>query len=235
MKKCAMILNYILLFTVFFLPVGKIVCACFGYNFELASNVVYSALIAVLSVAAVIVNLIAKTAVTNKFLGILFAIIIAVFLLGCCFYLLEIKTMLFIVCTLTGATCCFILTAKFGKPLALKIVSLVLSVIMMINLAFFGFIGFIFGSIGENTVVKSVDSPNGKYCARVISSDQGALGGDTVVEVSSKKDLINLFVFRVYKEPEIVYFGEWMEHEGMTVYWKDDGCLVVHSTEYPID
>lgn len=235
MKKSAMIINYVLLFTVFLLPVGKIICACFGYNFELASNAVYSALIAVLSVSAVIVNLIAKTSVTNKFLGVLFAIIAAVFLLGCCFYLLEIKTIKFIVCTLIGVTCCFIFTAKFGKPLALKIVSLVISAIMVINLAFFGFIGFAFGGIGVNTVVKSIDSPNGKYFAQVISSDQGALGGDTVVQVSSKQDLINLLVLRVYKKTQTVYFGDWMEHKGMTVYWKDDDSLIVNSTEYQID
>ncbi len=235
MKKCATVLNCVLLFFVFLLPVGKIICACFGYNFELVSNFVYVVLIAVLSVAAVIVNLIAKTALSNKFLCVLFAISITFFILGCFYFLFEIKTKLFVGFVLTATCCCIFLAAKFGKPLALKIVSIVLSAIMIINLVFFGFIGFIFGNIGVNTVVKSVDSPSGRYCAEVIDSDQGALGGDTVVKVSSNRDLINVYFFRVYKQPETVYIGEWLEYKGMTVYWQDDNCLVINSREYQID
>lgn len=234
MKKCAMILNCILLTLVYIFPLGRIICACFGYRFELASNLVYAFIVAIILIGTVIVNLIAKTAITNKFLSVIFAIVIAAFLLGCTFYILEIRTMLFAICVLTCITCCFILTAKYGKPLALKITSMVLSVIMIVNLAFFGLIGFIFGDIGIDTVVKSEDSPSGKYCAQVISSDQGALGGDTVVKVSANKDLINVYLFRIYKEPKTVYFGDWMEHEGMQVYWKDDNSLIINSKEYTI-
>lgn len=235
MKKCAMVINAFLLFSVFIMPVGKIIFACFGYNFEFANNILYSALVAALSVAAVIVNLIAGTESVGKFMGVLFAICIAFFLLGCCCFLFEIRTTLFVGLLLTAAGCCFYLTHKFGKPLALKVISFTLSALMIVGLVYIGFLGFIFADFGVDTIVKSADSPSGKYRAEVISSDQGALGGDTIVRVSSNKDLINLLVFRVYKKPQIVYFGDWLEYEGMSICWENDERLIINSKAYHIE
>lgn len=64
---------------------------------------------------------------------------------------------------------------------------------------FFDFIALIFGNIGQNTVVQTVESPSGKYYAQVIDSDQGALGGDTLVDVYEKSK-INAILFKIEKE-----------------------------------
>lgn len=100
-------------------------------------------------------------------------------------------------------------------------------------IGFFSFITLIFGNIGQNTVVQTVESPNGKYYAQVIDSNQGALGGDTLVDVY-KKSGINFILFRIEKKPQRVYFGDWGDFENMQIDWKDNGCLVINSVEYQI-
>lgn len=91
--------------------------------------------------------------------------------------------------------------------------------------------GLTFGKIGTDTVVNTLSSPDGRYYAEVIDVDQGALGGNTVVEVSGKRE-IDLIAFRISEIPQRVFIGEWGEHKDMEIYWKNDTCLVINSTEY---
>ena len=118
--------------------------------------------------------------------------------------------------------------------MALKIVALVLSALMILPICFFSFIALIFGNIGQNTVVQTVESPSGKYYAQVIDSDQGALGGDTLVDVYQDCG-INAILFKIEKKPQRVYFGDWGEFNNMQIHWKDDNCLVINAVEYEID
>ena len=118
--------------------------------------------------------------------------------------------------------------------MALKNVALVLSALMILPICFFSFIAFIFGNIGQNTVVQTVESPSGKYYAQVIDCDQGALGGDTLVDVYQDCG-INAILFKIEKKPQRVYFGDWGEFENMQIHWKDDNCLVINSVEYEIE
>ena len=72
------------------------------------------------------------------------------------------------------------------------------------------------------------------YYAEVIDSDQGALGGDTLVNVYKKGEL-NIFIFKIKKKPQRVYLGEWGEYKNMQIYWKNENCLIINSTEYKIE
>ena len=129
--------------------------------------------------------------------------------------------------------CCCFLSIKHGKPFALKIVALALSALMILPIGFFCFIALVFGNLGQNTVVQTVESPSGKYYAQVIDSDQGALGGDTFVEVY-KKPLTNTFLFKIEQYPDRVYSGEWGEYEDMQIYWNGDHRLVINAVAYEI-
>ena len=71
----------------------------------------------------------------------------------------------------------------------------------------------------ENTVVQTPESPDGEYVAQVIRSDQGALGGDTLVEVYPKEKP---------RQKQRVYVGEWGEYTAMEICWKTDTCLVIN-------
>ena len=122
----------------------------------------------------------------------------------------------------------------YVKRLWIKIIALILSALMLLPMSFFGFILFIVGNISQNTVVQTVESPGGKYYARVIDSDQGALGGDTIVNVYENKG-IDAVIFRIEKKPQRVYLGPWGAFKNMQIHWKDDGCLVINSVEYKIE
>ena len=109
------------------------------------------------------------------------------------------------------------------------ILALVIFVLTVLPVTFFGFISLIFRNFGENTVVQTVESPDGAYYAEVIDSDQGALGGDTIVDVYEK------VFFNISKKSQRVYQGDWGEFRDMEIYWKDEHCLVINSTEYTIE
>lgn len=228
MKKALIWLLFAL--TILF-PAGTVITACFGYMFKLISVFACAVAIAALSVCAVFV---VKNAPENDIMGILLAVIAPLSLINAVFYVFESPQILVIVSALVSVGCCCYLTVKHGKPSVLKIVTLALSALMVLPIGFFTFIALTFGDIGQNTVVQTVESPNGKYYAQVIDSDQGALGGDTLVNVY-KKSGINAILFKIEKKPQRVYMGDWGEFRDMQIYWKDDDCLVINAAEYEIE
>lgn len=92
-------------------------------------------------------------------------------------------------------------------------------------------LGLLFRSIGpEETVLSSIPSPSGRYIAEIVDSNQGALGGNTYVEV--KKASPPFPLFRLGRSSVRVYTGRWKE--SVTVRWKDDDTLLVNDTEYEL-
>lgn len=234
MKKATSGLIWLLFVLTILYPAGTLIAAYFGYTFELISVSAFAAAIAVLSVCAVVLDLGFKSIFENKAIRILLAIITPLSLLNAVFYMLNCSRIWVVASVLVSAGCCCFLAIKHGKPIALKIVALSLSALMVLPIGFFGFIALIFGNIGQNTVVQTVESPSGKYFAQVIDSDQGALGGDTLVDVYGKSK-IDAIIFKIKKKPQRVYFGEWGEFSNMHIYWKNDSCLVINSVEYAIE
>lgn len=234
MKKAVSILMCLLFVVTILYPAGVIITACFGYSFELISISAFAIAIATLSVCIVVLDLIWKNTLENKVMRILLAIITPLSLVNTVFYIFECPQIWVIASVLLSAGCCCYLTVKYGKPLLLKITALALSALMILPIGFFSFIALIFGNISKNTIVKTVESPNGEYYAQVIDSDQGALGGDTLVNVY-KKNGLNLILFKTEKKPQRVYFGDWREFENMQIYWKDDNCLIINSIEHEIE
>lgn len=235
--KYLSVLEYVLFALVAFPPFGALLAFCFGYRMELASVSAFVIVIAFLSVYLLVWSMKAGEAIAGGMMKVLFALLSPLSLINAAFCMIECSRMSRI-WVATGAfvciVCCLVLTVKHGKPLALKMIALVLSGLMILPVGFFGFMLLTFGNIGHNTVVKSVESPNGVYYAQVIDSDQGALGGDTLVDVYENKE-INVLVFKLYKMPQRVYYGDWGEFENMEIHWKDDHCLVINSVEYDIE
>ena len=234
MKRTISILICVLFVLVVLFPLGIVLASCFDYTFELISVPAFAIVIAALSICVVVLGIIHKDAINNKVICILVAMITPLSLINAVFYMFKSNQIWVLVSTVICAGCCFFLTIKYGKPIALKIVALVLSALMVLPIGFLGFIVLIFGNIGQNTVVLTVESPSGSYYAQVIDSDQGALGGDTLVNVYEKSG-INMILFKIEKKPQQVYFGEWGEFKNMEIYWKDDACIVINSVEYEIE
>ena len=215
-------------------PAGVVITACFGYSFELISVTAFAIAIAALSVCIVVLDSFCKNTLENDTIRIILAIITPLSLINAVFYIFECPHIWIIASVSLSAGCCCYLTIKHGKPLALKVVALVLSALMIMPIGSFGFFAMIFCNMSQNTVVQTVESPSGKYYAKVIDSDQGALGGDTLVNVYEKSK-INAILFRIEKKPQNVYFGDWGEFENMQIHWKNDNCLIINSVEYEIE
>lgn len=127
----------------------------------------------------------------------------------------------------------FLLSRPFGL-LGLKIVSGGLAFLLSMPIAFILFLELFF-DLGVNTVVQEIESPNGTYLVQVIDSDQGALGGDTLVEVRRDDCTIDLLVIRLTKTPTCVYRGNWGEYKHMRIEWQDETTLLINGEVYHID
>lgn len=234
MKKAMSILICLLFVLTILYPTGVAITACIGYTFELISVSAFAIILAALSVCIMILDLVYKRTPQNKVMGILLSITTPLSLVNAVFYIFECPQIWVIASVLLSAGCCCCLTVKHGKPLSLKIIPLVLSALMILPIGFFSFIALVFGNIGQNAVVQTVESPGGAYCAQVLDSDQGALGGNTLVDVYEKSG-VNFILFKIEKKPQRIYSGDWGEFEKMEIHWKDDHCLVINSVEYEIE
>lgn len=90
---------------------------------------------------------------------------------------------------------------------------------------FFVFLS-VLGDLSEETVLQTLPSPDGAYVAEVICSDQGAMGGNTLVVVTpaGKKG-----------KQQRVYTGSWEEQYSLNIYWKTDTCLMINGSEYDVE
>lgn len=234
MKKPISVLGYVLFALSALLPSGTLICYCFGYTFEIVSISALAIIIALISVQLTILSIEEAEINISGAAKVLFTLLAPLSLVNAVFLIVENGRIWVVVCAFICIGCSLFLTVKHGKPLPLKIITLSLSVLMLIPICFLGFITFIFGNIGKDTVVKTVESPNGAYYAEVINSDQGALGGDTLVDVYESKE-INALVFKIFKKPQRIYSGGWGEFQGMDIYWADDDCLVINCVKYQIE
>lgn len=166
-------------------------------------------------------------------IGALSAFITPAAMVNAVYCILKYGGMIVLISLLVSIVCSVIITVRSGAPLVLKGVSLGLSSIMIAPAIIIITFSLILGPFSENTVVKTVTSQNGTYYAEVIASSQGALGGDTLVEVYKKG--IDNRICKIVKKKGRVYWGEWGEFDYMVIYWKNDECLVINSKEYNIN
>lgn len=234
MKKAISVLPCLLFALTIFFPVGALVSACFGYTFQLTNVLATSVIIAVISVFTAILRIISKNKIYNKSIIILSCILFPLSFINAVIYIFESIQLSVAICMLVSLFCCFFIMIRNIKSKVRKIIVSVLLAPMTAFVLFFSFIMMTFGIIGQNTVVKSIDSPSGNFYAQVIDSDQGALGGDTIVIVYEKRG-IDTFIFKLEDKPQRVYLGEWREYESMHISWKDDKCLLINSVEYEIE
>lgn len=231
MKKTVSILGVILFVLISLLPIGTLLCTCLDYTFELVNYTAFAVITALGAIITATISIIYKKLINNRFCAILFSLIAPLSFMNSVFYLFECSTVLVILCMLICISSCCYLCIEHGKPLVLKITCIGLSGLMILPICFFTFITLLFGNFGQNTIMKSVISPNGTYYAEVIDSDQGGLGGATFVDVYDNKGF-NTCIFKISKPTQRVYSGEWGEK--INIYWKDNNCLLINSVEYII-
>ena len=218
------------LITVSLLPLLTLILYPFGYSVTLAS---YKILSAVSAVICIITGYMLKNYTPDKTDRTLLSLLPVFQFINATIYISKSKSLI----TAVFMSICFIMCAAISEKSInsdkTKIFSVMTSSLLFVAFVLVSFVTVFFGSFSENMIVKSAVSPNGEYCAEVIDSDDGALGGDTFVQVRKYKRL-NLLVLRIGKRPELIYRGEWGEYETMEIKWLNDNSLLINSTEYNI-
>ena len=233
MKIVIAVLMCILLVMTLLVPAGTVIAGAFGYTFTVFNISVYAIIIAVLSACLLILCIVNKEPV-NDFSVCLAFILPPLSLINTTFCVLHYPSAAVAAGTIISAVLCGIVAGMIIKSSALRIVLIVLSTLLVGMVGAACFFSLVFGNFGAKTVVKTVESPSGKYYAELIDDDQGALGGATRVWVYEKGG-INCAIFKMVKSPQEVYCGKWGEFEDMEIHWKDDDYLVINSKEYELD
>lgn len=220
------------------LPLFVFACACvlplfsvagwiMGDRFVLYSYFIFGMMLAALSLLALVFLLASKTVPGRQ--GAVFSALLLPLSVGngICFLLHDgSKPTLFFILIACG--CAAVLFFRFANPAVLKIISGVLSVLLLLLLPAV----YLLKGFSSNTVVKSVPSPQNTYVAEVIDNDQGALGGNTWVNVRDSGKTVNVWIGRFEKPPTRVYTGKWGEAAKMQIDWNNGDVLVINGREY---
>lgn len=129
---------------------------------------------------------------------------------------------------------CFVLSLAYNKFNILQSLFGILNSILLLLVIGFSLLFMTFGQIGEHTVKRAVTSPMESYSAFLISSDQGALGGSTLVDVHDHTSMINIGIGQ-YVRITRIYAGEWNGYKSARIYWRDDHTLLINDVPYTID
>lgn len=216
-----------------FLPVCTAVCYGFGCKFSLFNYTVCSVVFAILSVAGVVYSFISKEKISKKSDTAMLAFLPLFSVINWAVYLFKSSDKVIItICMPICFVCTVIMAIKHIRPIFLKIISIFTPSLALFPITLLSFLFIL--PFSRNTVIKTVPSPEGTYYAEVTDSDQGALGGDTLVHIRKTKKL-DFLLFNIEKTPERIYTGDWKEYETMQIYWKNEHCLVIDEIEYSIE
>ena len=210
----------------------------FGYTFVPFNRLVLDGCIAAVTVFLTLLGLKRRKRKTKS--ATVFALILPIIAI---FFVLtkivtsdinEIESYLYVVCFYVVLICSMIIFFACGSGEIIKLLLGIVYSVLLIPVFLILFIMIPFMNLGSNTVIKSEMSPNSIYLAEIINSDQGALGGDTIVNVTRQNCDINLLIGRLKKDPKRVYTGRWHEFFTMTLRWETDEILYVNETKYII-
>ena len=93
----------------------------------------------------------------------------------------------------------------------------------------------LFSDFGHTEVLKTLASPSETFEARVIDVDQGALGGNTLVDVRDCRFSLDMGFCVIRRRDRRVYTGPWGEGEKLEIAWRGDETLIVGGRAYQLD
>ncbi|MBE7043308.1 MAG: hypothetical protein E7399_07440 [Ruminococcaceae bacterium] len=121
----------------------------------------------------------------------------------------------------------------YNPYLWLRILGIVATIILIVIFGFMFFISLFFSDFGSNSVIDIIDSPGHTYQAWVISSDQGAFGGDTMVNVQNTKNKINFVTGTIIGQRKRIWTGDWGNKPKLK--WKDENTLLINGVAYNVE
>ena len=215
-------------------PVICILAHYAGYKFIVHSGIVYAVVTTLIYVTVSLILIYSKDKRIDKGTSLVTSVLLILNQVNLLFFALKTQSSLHsTVARLMIAlwlVFTIIVVAFYVKNMGLKVSFLVLAGLMIFPMCFI----LMFENIGSDTVTASVTSPDGRYCAEVIDSDQGALGGDTLVLVYSNRGSFSVGSFEFRKKERSVYRGDWGESRDMTISWNDENELIINGEPYKI-
>ena len=114
----------------------------------------------------------------------------------------------------------------------IRSIAVVMTILVILIFGFFSFVAVLFADFGETEVREVYVSPDGAYFAKTVSYCEGAMGGDTVVEIEKTKQIPLISGTIVWRNTKL-WVGDW----GYTpeVEWTDENTLVIDGQEYVAD
>lgn len=228
------ILFFILLGYIIFFPAFLILCSFIGYKFEVEYPTIYSVIGVVIALSTVVFTFVFKDYTKPKITIYLCSISPIIALISTVIYTFNYPTLTAMICSLLISVCCYILLLKDTKGKKNIVITSVAFVVLFAFTFLLSGIFLVFCNFGSDTVIKTVDSPDGSRYAQIISINQGALGGNTVVDVKKYNKDIPLILFRISKKPNRVYIGEWGEFENMEIHFTSEDKLTINGKDYKI-
>ena len=229
MKKAVSILIVLLFALTLLVPVGGGLSRCFGYRFELFSISGFAVVLAVISILTAILDLSWVKTIENKAVCVIVLLLPPLTLVNGLLLGVNCRTPWGIGGILIYMACCLYLMVKHGKPMYLKVTSIVLTIIAFAPTCLLGMlVGTVGMIVGEETLITTIESPSGEHYAQV------ELGNENTHVMLYEKSGFNALLFKVRKQPRWLYSGEYLEHETMDIYFQDDSCLVINSVPYEI-
>lgn len=230
MKKAVSFLICLIFVLTLLAPIGGGISRCFGCRFELFRISGFAIVLAALSMLTAILDLIFVKSIENRAVCVIILLLPPLTLANGLLLCVNCMTAWCGCSILIYVACCFYLLVKHGKPMFLKMTFIVLTLIAFAPTCLLGLLVGAAGLImGEEIVIATVESPNGKHYAQVES------GVDNTHVMLYEKGGFNALLFKVRKAPQWLYSGEYWEYASMDIYWRDDSCLIINSVPYKIE
>ena len=221
------------------LPAGTLITSVFGYTFELFNYFVMGTITTAFSLFFMILT-IRKRSFVKKCYKKSWCVFLSIatfvnYFFYCLNFEYESTCMIVIFSFIMIANFVFVVIMNLclSDTKAKLIVNIIAVSVLVIPLCFYSFFTALIGGMGYVKVVRSVPSPDGEYVAEILDINQGALGGDTVVQINENKGL-NCLIFKIEKKPNGIYYGEWGEFETIDVSWENEEFVLIDSVRYSI-
>ena len=240
MKRWNSVLSWILLGMLLLVPGGVLICKTVGYSFTLKYPMIHYWLTATVGLALYVLRCCSNEAREYRKPILLFFAPLAMVNALFSYDGSEAKwiglAMILSIVFCTMITFSRVAFSKEMKPVEKLIVGagvillfLLVIVVTMVTTVF----NVLFGDFGRVWIERTAYSPSGNYYAQVVVDDQGALGGNTYVDVYEDKGM-DTFYFTICDEPERIYWGDWSDHLNIDLAWESEEILVINSVEYPV-
>lgn len=232
MRRCNIILSVILVLLLLFFPVCNTITFFNGYIFEMQSYILGVSTILIIFVAVILTS--NRNGNITKIMSALIALLPIFVEINWIFYIPKSPNFIMLILMVLCFSCSLYLVITLTKPLWVQVWSIILAFVIFFPLSFFSFIVSVF-SIGEDTVINILESPNKRYYAEIIDSAQGALGGNTFIDVYNTNNNFNSYLFKISKRPQRVYKGPWSAYKDIEIYWINENSLFVDGSKILIN